>query len=199
MAAQRYKARPPESVLVVSAFDKGHAFIGGLLEPGAYAPVAAARSGGEARRMLGEGDYDFVVVDTPLPDEFGDELAVFAVEQSGAGVLLIVRGELYEGTSAKAEELGVLTLSKPLSAPLFHAAFRLLSAARVRMRRYASENRRLRIKLEEIKLVSRAKYLLIERLGMSEQQAHRYIEKQAMDLRETKREVAESILKTYEY
>ena len=33
---------------------------------------------------------------------------------------------------------------------------------------------------------------------MSESQAHRYIEKQAMDLRVTKKEIAENILKTYE-
>ena len=34
--------------------------------------------------------------------------------------------------------------------------------------------------------------------GMTEPQAHRYIEKQAMDLRITRREVAEGIISTYE-
>ena len=40
---------------------------------------------------------------------------------------------------------------------------------------------------------------LIQYLSMTESQAHRYIEKQAMDMRLPKRAVAESILNTYEY
>ena len=37
----------------------------------------------------------------------------------------------------------------------------------------------------------------VQYLRMSEQQAHRYIEKQAMDMRTSKKDVAENILKTY--
>ena len=51
--------------------------------------------------------------------------------------------------------------------------------------------------MEEIRLVNRAKWLLIEELKMTEQEAHRYIEKQAMDRCVTKRVVAEQILSTY--
>ena len=50
----------------------------------------------------------------------------------------------------------------------------------------------------EIQLINRAKLLLIEKLGKSESEAHRFIEKQAMDLRKTKKEVAESIIGTYD-
>ena len=39
------------------------------------------------------------------------------------------------------------------------------------------------------------KCILVEYLRMSEQQAHRYIEKQAMDMRTSKRNIAENILK----
>ena len=45
--------------------------------------------------------------------------------------------------------------------------------------------------------MNRAKWLLIEELKMTEQEAHRYIEKQAMDRCVTKRVVAEQILSTY--
>ena len=60
------------------------------------------------------------------------------------------------------------------------------------------ENRRLREKIEELRIVERAKCVLIEHLSFSEEQAHRYIEKQAMDRRMTRRSVAEGILNTYE-
>ena len=50
----------------------------------------------------------------------------------------------------------------------------------------------------EIEEANRAKWHLIECLSMTETEAHRYIEKQAMDLRISKREVAENIIKTYQ-
>ena len=52
-------------------------------------------------------------------------------------------------------------------------------------------------KMKEIRLVNRAKWLLISELKMSEPQAHRYIEKQAMDRCVPKRDIAEEIIKTY--
>ena len=60
------------------------------------------------------------------------------------------------------------------------------------------ENIQLQQKIEEIRLVDRAKCALIQYLNLTEAQAHRYIEKQAMDLRLSRRQVAEAILKTYE-
>ena len=53
-------------------------------------------------------------------------------------------------------------------------------------------------KMTDIRTINRAKWLLIENLNMSENDAHRYIEKQAMDTRSTRREVAEGIIRTYD-
>ena len=52
--------------------------------------------------------------------------------------------------------------------------------------------------MEDIRVVNKAKWFLIEQLKMTEQEAHRYIEKQAMDSRVPRVRVAEDILKTYE-
>ena len=52
-------------------------------------------------------------------------------------------------------------------------------------------------KIEEIRIVNKAKWLLIDQLKMTEQEAHRYIEKQAMDRCVTRRTIAENILATY--
>ncbi len=60
------------------------------------------------------------------------------------------------------------------------------------------QNRTLREKMEDIRAVNRAKWLLIEHLSMTEQDAHYYIEKQAMDTRLSRREVAEHIIRTYD-
>lgn len=66
------------------------------------------------------------------------------------------------------------------------------------MKGLKKQNEQLQKKIEDIKFVDRAKCVLIEYLKMSEAEAHRFIEKQAMDLRVTKREIASRILKTYE-
>ena len=49
----------------------------------------------------------------------------------------------------------------------------------------------------DIRIINRAKLLLVQHLQMTETEAHKYIEKQAMDRCVTKRAVAEQILSTY--
>ena len=74
---------------------------------------------------------------------------------------------------------------------------RRFCATRERMRQMQARQATVEEKIEEIRLVNRAKWLLIECLSMTEPEAHRYIEKQSMDARISKREVAENIIKTY--
>ena len=73
----------------------------------------------------------------------------------------------------------------------------LLRAARERITTLETENGRLRKKIDDLALVARAKRVLQKTLGMTEEQAHRYLEKQAMDLRSSKSEVARRVLATY--
>ena len=51
--------------------------------------------------------------------------------------------------------------------------------------------------MEEIKLIGRAKLLLITKLSFTEEEAHKYIEKQAMDRCVKKSVIAYDIIKTY--
>jgi response regulator NasT len=68
-----------------------------------------------------------------------------------------------------------------------------------RIKRIQSEkDGQLKQKIEDIRVINRAKWILISYMNMNEQEAHRFIEKQAMDMRTTRRTVAEGILKTYE-
>ena len=56
----------------------------------------------------------------------------------------------------------------------------------------------LQNKVAEIKTVDRAKLVLMQYLGFSEEAAHKYIEKEAMNSRKSRFEVASEILRTYE-
>ncbi len=62
------------------------------------------------------------------------------------------------------------------------------------MNNIIQSNRRLQDKLEELRLVDRAKCILIALEGMSEEEAHKYIEKNAMDMRMSKKQIAQKII-----
>ena len=186
------------AVLVVSASEKFHEVLHGLLPVTDYWPVTTARSAGEARRRLLEAAYDLVVIQSPLRDEFGTRLACDVCAASDAGALLLVKAELYDDVYAKVMENGVMVLPAPVSTQTVAQTLRMMCAARERLRRMEEKQASVEEAIEEIRLVNRAKWLLIERLNMSEEEAHRYIEKQAMDMRLSKRAVAENVLRTYE-
>jgi response regulator NasT len=191
-------SKATSSVLIVSGTEKGASTISEALTPGLFSPATVAGSGSEARRLLISRRFDLVIINSPLPDEIGLELAIYVSDKTYSGVILIVRGENFDTLSGRAEDYGILTLAKPLSRQLLYQSLKLAVATRARLRLLEKENRKLRSKIEEIHVVNRAKWALIEYLKMSEDQAHHYIEKQAMDLRITMLAVAENILKTYE-
>ena len=72
-----------------------------------------------------------------------------------------------------------------------------MAAARERLRQFQKKAVNVEEKMAEIRLVNRAKCLLIEKRGMTEAEAHRHIEKQSMDRCTSKKEIATEILKTY--
>ena len=186
------------SVLAVSTSLKFVETLRTLLPEGRYGPVTVLHDAAAARRALAENSYDLVLINTPLPDEFGTRLALDACESSSAGVLLLVKAEHCPDIEAQVSVHGVLTLAKPTSAQLFAQTLRLLCITRERLRGMEKKAVTLQEKMEEIRLVNRAKWLLIEELKMTEQEAHRYIEKRAMDRCVTRRAVAEQILSTYQ-
>ena len=184
-------------VLIVSAASSFFTVMEPLLPSTDYWPVVHAKSVAEAQRRLLEGTYDIVIINAPLPDDFGLRLAISTCTDSSSGVLLLVKNDLYNEIYTKAMSYGVLTLSKPTNSQLIVQSLRVLCATRERLRQMEQKQMSVEKKIEEIRLVNRAKWLLIECLGMKESDAHRYIEKQAMDLRISKSEMAENIIRTY--
>ena len=162
-----------------------------------YYPVTVTGSVSDARRRMLGGSYDLVIVNAPLPDDLGVDFAVEVCSESDAGVLLLIRGELYEETYYQVLPAGVITLAKPTNAQMISQNLRVLCATRERLRAVREHQTTVEEKIEEIRLINRAKWLLIECLHMTEPDAHRYITRQAMEQRTGKREIAEGIIRTY--
>lgn len=180
-----------ERYLLISGSDKGREFLSELITLQGETRIDATPSAREARRWLREREYDVVVINAPLPEESGEELAREAVRGCGCSVLLLVKSEAAEQLQQELEDCGVFVVSKPVSKQALQSALRFIRVSRRRVEQ-------LEKKLEDVKIIDRAKCCLMEYLGMTEAQAHRHIEKQAMDLRRSRRDVSEDILKTYE-
>lgn len=185
------------AVLLVSASEKTTSSLKALLPESLYSPVAEAHDIQSARRALLENTYDIVIINTPFKDDFGTSLALNICDGSGSGVLLLVKAEHYAYVNARVAPYGVLVVSKPTNAQIFSQSLRLLCGTRERLRRMEQKTASIEEKMRDIRIINRAKWLLIENLKMSEETAHRYIEKQAMDRCVTKRTIAESIISTY--
>ena len=184
--------------MLVSASEKFNTVTLPLLPSTDYWPVTVAKSIAEARRRLVNDSFDLILVNAPLPDDMGVDFAAEACAESDAGVLLLVRSELYEDAYCKALPAGVVTLPKPIGMQVLSQSLRVLCAMRERLRGMRKHQATVDEKIEELRLVNRAKWLLIECLHMTEQDAHRYITRQAMEQRTGKKEIAESIIRTYQ-
>ncbi len=185
------------SVLLVSSSPKFNESMLALLPESRFYPVAAVSDVSSARRRLLESKYDIVIINAPLPDDFGTRLALYICENSGAGVLLFVKAEHYPDINGRVSPFGVLALPKPTTSRAVSQSLQLLCGTRERLRRMEQKTASIEEKMEEIRIINRAKLLLMEQLKMTEKEAHRFIEKQAMDRCVTRITIAQSILSTY--
>lgn len=184
--------------MLVSASEKFNTAARSLLPVTDFWPVTFASSVGEAQRRLVNASFDLILVNAPLPDDMGIDFAAQACQESDAAVLLLIRGELYDETYYHLLPSGAATLAKPVSGQSLGQSLRLLCAMRERMKVVRERQGTVEEKIEEIRLVNRAKWLLIECLHMTEPEAHRYITRQAMEQRTSKKEIAENVIRTYQ-
>lgn len=142
--------------------------------------------------------FDAVVAIMPVPVQKTIEALKTISLCSCAGVVLITKSESMAETEKNLSGLGVAVVSLPVNVPLFSQSLHTAVIMGERLRAVKRENERLKCTIDDLKLVDRAKCALIQYLNMTEADAHRFIEKQAMNKRISKREVALEILKTYE-
>ncbi len=169
------------SLLVISASEQFDAIVKNSLKPGKFVTRDFIKNASLARRNLFERYYDIVIINSPLPDENGLEIALDAVEKCGATVLITVPKDVYADVTDAVTDYGVLVLPKPFSKDRMDNVVRFLIASTDRLRKMQLEIDKTNEKLEELRIVSKVKCLLVEREHMSEDEAHKYIGKLAMD------------------
>ena len=153
-----------------------------------------ANDAASARRWILERYYTIVVINAPLQGESGVELAIDMACQCSTSVLLIVPGGIYAETVERVTGFGVLVIEKPFPVLRLNRAMRFLSAHQARLQKLEEKVRAAEAKVQEIMLVDKAKFFLVEHRHMTEDEAHRYIGKQAMDRGMSRKRIAQGIL-----
>jgi len=165
-----------------------------LLTEEGYQVIGQAGDGEAAVKMARELEPDLVVMDVKMPVMTGIEAAEIIMDERIAPVVMLTafsQRDLVE----QAREAGAMAyVVKPFDASDVVPAIEMAMARFAELRAVEDEAADLAARLESRKLVDQAKGLLQDSFGMTEAEAFRWIQKQAMDMRKSMREVAEGVI-----
>ena len=187
-----------KKALIISKTKQSTESLAQLLKREGYDSLNFAGNSATAKEVIVKEEHDLIIINVPLEGETGLDLAVYSAEVTRACVVVIVSDRHSAEIFDKLSQHGVLVISKPINMHLFHHYLIFTDCFRERILGVEKENNKLKNMVEEAKIVNRAKLLLIQCLSMTEQQAHHYLEKQAMDMRVSKIQAAKQVIKTYE-
>lgn len=117
-----------------------------------------------------------------------------SAHKQDTGILLIVKQESYAQVCYKTQGSGIFVMSRPLRKEQFLEAVQMILVMQKKVTSLMESNEKLRRKLEDAGVISRAKCLLIEYQHMTEDEAHHYLEAEAMDEALPKAEIARRVI-----
>ena len=139
-----------------------------------------------------------IVLQSDAPDAQALHRCAELAETAEAVFLLLVRQEAYGAVWRTLQKHGVCVMTWPMEQAVLTQTLRNLLLLKKSMQTMQAQTDQLRSQLQDLKRIQKAKGLLMRQLGMTEQDAHRWIEKAAMDRCVKKREIAETIIRMYE-
>ena len=110
---------------------------------------------------------------------------------------MFVKPEVEAEIYYKTYQYGILTLTKPSTKSILLQSLRLLCSTIAKREQIYNKPKNINERLEEIKIINTAKLLLIEHMKLTEDEAHKYLEKKAMDFRHSKIKIAKNIIDEY--
>jgi len=165
-----------------------------MLSSEGYDVVGEAADGRRAVELTREHEPDLVLLDVKMPVLDGISAAEEIAAERIAPVVLLTafsQKELVE----RAREAGAMAyVVKPYTAADLIPAIEIAVSRFDEIVALEDEVTEMKDQFETRKLVERAKSLLISRMGLTEPEAFRWIQKTSMDRRLSMREVADAIL-----
>lgn len=185
------------NVLVVSGFSGLYDTLAPMLKDCGFCEVFRAVNTAAAKKILLTEEVCGVVINCPLDDGFGLDFAMECATQKNTAVLMFVKKELFSQCVQKTASTGILTLKKPNTPETVRQSLHLLFSTSKKLTCLRDNDTEENERTRELKLISRAKMILISSFGMTEEQAHKYIERRSMESRLPKKTVALNIINSY--
>ena len=164
-----------------------------LTEEG-YVVAGEAADGEQAVAQARELRPDLVIMDVKMPKMDGIQAAATVVEERIAPVVMLTAFSQKELVDRASQAGAMAYVVKPFGKADLIPAIEIARARFAEIAAVEAEVSDLTERLESRKAVDRAKGLLQTGLGLSEPEAFRWIQKTAMDLRKSMREVAEGVI-----
>ena len=165
-----------------------------LLEEHGYEIVGPASDGEEAVRLANELEPDLIVMDVKMPKMDGITAADKIAEDRICAVVMLTAFSQRD-LIKRAKEAGAMAyVVKPFDASDVIPAIEIAMARFAEIRGVEDEVMDLEERLESRKVVDQAKGILQTSLDLTEPEAFRWIQKTAMDLRKSMREVAQGVI-----
>jgi AmiR/NasT family two-component response regulator len=164
-----------------------------LAEEG-YDVVAAVEDGEQAIARTEELRPDLVILDVKMPRLDGIAAAQRIASQRIAPVVMLTAFSQRDLVESARDAGAMAYLVKPFGKSDLLPAIEMAVSRFAELQQLESEVADLTDRLETRKVVDRAKGVLQEKLGLSEPDAFRWIQKTAMDLRLSMREVADGVV-----
>ncbi|AOH44631.1 response regulator [Propionibacterium sp. NM47_B9-13] len=165
-----------------------------LLEEHGYEIVGQASDGEEAVRLANELGPDLIVMDVKMPKMDGITAADKIAEDRICAVVMLTAFSQRD-LIKRAKEAGAMAyVVKPFDASDVIPAIEIAMARFAEIRGVEDEVMDLEERLESRKIVDQAKGILQTSLDLTEPEAFRWIQKTAMDLRKSMREVAQGVI-----
>lgn len=169
-----------------------------MLQEEGFEVVAEVADGASAVRLTRELNPDLVILDVKMPVMDGIQAAEEIAKERLAAILILTafsQRDLVE----KARRAGAMAyLVKPFQKHDLLPAVEIAAGRFREMSGLEATVDDLQGRLEARKLVEKAKGLLQDKEGMSEADAFRFVQRQAMERRLTMRQVAEQVIERLE-
>ena len=163
-----------------------------------YAPPVLAGSAAAAKQRLMKESFSMIVVGTPLPDESLHQCACEIAAAYEQNVLLFVPTESLDQIQYQCSEHSVFVLPVPLNRQMAGQVISFLDKVTRQNQRLQHALARQKQKMEDEKMIFRCKLKLIEHYRWTEEKAHSYITKTAMDHSTTKVHIARILMSKME-
>lgn len=184
-----------EKVIVISSNSNASEALVAFLRDSFGCKPKLVESAYQARTYLdSEPAVELAVINSPLIDEPGLELAEYIVDKTAANCIFMIKEAQVEKIAASAESSGIIIVAKPFSRTLLYQLVKTVEIAVNRSLKLYHDNLRLEEKLAEIQAVDKAKFMLMQYKGMTEEEAHSYLEQYAMNKRMKKNIAALSLI-----